>query len=308
MRKLVAPAIGAIATVVLLTASAAEAKSEWADIRVVASDGAEFADIRQYTDHVKVQASEDADCFGESNPSTNNTYKLDDPTVLGTLIDTSKSHGLMTPLLITDAFFYEYGSFGVCGMGVYEGSDVFGEEYWYNAVNGIGAAAGPNQIPVENGDRQLWYFATGAETAIAELVLKAPVRVAPDEPFEVKVTRIKPNGTKEPAEGVSVNGDVGPTDENGQTEVVIESEGHSGLRATGDLDDVPSATLGVCASNDLSECPKRRGKEIFGSPSDDVIKATKGPDTISCGRGDDIVVEAQSADDIANSCEKVKNS
>jgi hypothetical protein len=307
MRKLIASATGAIATVVLLTAPTAEAKSKWADMRVVTSDGTTLADYRQYTDHVKVKASEDADCFGESNPSTNNTYTLDDPTVLGTLIDAARKNGNMTPLLVTDAFFSQFGSFGVCGIGDFVGSDVFGEEYWYNAVNGTGAIAGPNQIPVENGDRQLWYFATGAEEEIAELVLKAPLRVSPGEPFEVKVKRINPDGTKEPAEGVSVNGDVGPTNPSGETDVVINTEGFSALTATGDPDDVPSASVGVCTSNDPSLCPRGRGKEIWGSPSDDVIKATKGPDGINCGRGHDVVLEAQNIDGIADNCEKVKS-
>ena len=209
MRKLVAPAIGAIATVVLLTAPAAEAKSKWADIRVVTSSGDTLANHRQYTEDVKVKASEEADCFGESNPSSSDSYKLKDPTTLGTLIDASKADTDLQPLLITDAFFGDFGSFGVCGMDDYIGSATFGEEFWYSAVNGEGATAGPNQIPVENGDEHLWYFATGAETAISELRIDSPYNVDAGDPFEIEVTRLLPDGSTEPAEGVNVDPGIG---------------------------------------------------------------------------------------------------
>jgi hypothetical protein len=307
MRKLVAPAIGAITLVVLMTAPSAEAKSKWADIRVVANDGFQMADHRQYTDSVRVKASEDAACFGESNPSSNERYQLDEPTALGTLIDATRGNGTLQPLLITDAFFSQFGSFGVCGIGAYVGSDVFGEEYWYNANNGVGASAGPNQIPVENGDQHLWYFATGAESAISELELKAPVRVTPGEPFEVKVTRVKPDGSKEPAEGATVVGDVAPTDKNGVTDVIV-SEGYTSLVAEGDSDDVVSRAMSVCASDNLDQdCPeKHRGLTIYGSRSGDEIKASRGIDSINCGKGKDVVLKAQGKDTIASNCEKVK--
>ncbi len=307
MRKLIAPAIGAIATVVLLTAPAAQAKSKYADIRVVTSDGTTLADHRQYTDDVKVKTSVEADCFGESSPSSNSKYSLDSPTLLGALIDASKAEKDLKPLLITDAFFDDFGSFGVCGVGPFVGSSVFGEEYWYSAVNGEGATAGSNQIPVSNGDSNLWYFATGAESAVAELKLKAPVRVEAGEEFTVKVTRVNPDGSKEPAEGASVTGDLAPTNAEGKAQVVLD-EGTQDLVAQGTADDVQSAAESVCAAAELSDCPRRRGLAIFGSPGDDQVKGTRGPDTIDCGKGRDVVRRAQRSDEIANSCEKVKRS
>ena len=305
MRKLVAPAIGAIATVVLLTAPAADAKSKWADVRVVASTGETLADHRQYTDDVKVKASEEAECFGESNPSSNDSYKLDDPTALGALIDASKADKDLKPLLVTDAFFGEFGSFGVCGIDTFVGSATFGEEYWYSATNGVGATSGPNQIPVSNGDRHLWYFATGSEAAISELVVKTPVRAATDEAFTVKVTRVNPDGSKEPAEGATVADTL--TDENGEAEITPEEPGEIPVRAVGGTDDVPSAIANVCVADEISDCPKKLGIRISGSPGDDRIEGTKGPDTIDCGKGEDVVREAQNSDDIAGDCEKVKN-
>jgi len=305
MRKLIAPAIGAIATLVLIAAPAADARSKYADVRVVTNSGETLADHRQYTDDVRVKASEEADCFGESSPSSNATYRLEDPTVLGALIDSSKSDLDLEPLLITDAFFDSFGSFGVCGIGQYVGSSVFGESYWYSAVNGAAAQTGPNGISVANGDRNLWYFATGAESAIAELVLKAPARVTPGEKFTVEVLRLKPDGTKTVAKRVRVTNALTRTDENGKAKVIVDA-GRTDLVATGRTDDVPSAEVAVCAAEDLSECPRRRGKTIYGSPGNDEIEGTHGPDRIDCGRGEDVVHGAQRSDQIGANCEKVK--
>lgn len=307
MRQFIAPAIGAIATFALVGAPAADAKSKFADIRVVTKDGTTLADHRQYTDNVRFRASEDAGCFGESNPSSNKRYKLDDPTVLGALIDASKNDRGLKPLLITDAFVDDFDSFGVCGIGGVEGSSVFGESYWYSAINGAAAQAGPNQIPVENGDNHLWYFATGAEEAISELVLKAPVRVIAGERFTVRVLRIKPNGSKKAAQGVKVTNGLSRTNEKGKTKVILD-EGKTDLVASGRRDDVPSAEVAVCAAADLSECPRYRGLKIFGSKNDDEIRGTRGSDKINCGRGQDIVRDAQRRDEIASNCERVRRS
>jgi hypothetical protein len=303
--KAIAPAIGAIASVVLITAPAAEAKSKWADIRIVTSSGDTLADHRQYTDDVKVKSSEDADCFGESNPSSDDRYALDDPTTLGTLIDATKADRELKPLLITDAFFAEFGSFGVCGIGEFVGSPVFGEEYWYSAVNGTGATAGPNQIPVHNRDSHLWYFATGAEEAISELEIATPYEVQANDPFEVEVIRKLPDGTTEPAAGVDVTQASEPTDTEGKTTVEV-GPGTSFLVATGTSDDVPSRATEVCADARF-DCPNGPFQTIFGSPVRDKIKATRGPDAIDCGRGKDVVKKAESGlDEIAGNCEKVK--
>jgi hypothetical protein len=300
MRKLVAPAIGAIATFVLLAVPTAQAKSKYTDIRVVTNDGTTLADHRQYTDDVKVKTSVEADCFGPSNPSSGDSYKLKDPNVLGALIDASKFDSDLKPLMITDAFVDDSFGFGVCDIG---GLETEGFAYWYSAVNGVGSSTGPDLIPVSNGDRNLWYLTTGDEPGFpSELTLKTPARAVAGEPFTVKVTRLLPDGTKEPAEGASVNG--ATADEDGKVE--IQAKGTITLRATGNSDDAPSALVDMCVGAELSDCPKHMGIEISGSAGDDEIEGTKGPDAIDCGKGEDIVRNAQNSDEIAGSCEKVK--
>ena len=304
MRKLVAPAIGAIATVVLLTAPTADAKgSKWTDIRVVSHTGETLAEHRQYTESVKVKTSVEADCFGPSNPSTGERYKVKDPSVLGALIDASKMDDDLKPLMITDGFVDDGFGFGVCDIG---GLETLGFSYWYSAVNGVSSTTGPDLIPVQNGDSNLWYLTTGDEPGFpSELRLKAPARAVVGEPFTVKVTRLLPDGSKEPAEGAIVDGD--PTDGNGEVEITAEESGGMILRAVGETDDAPSAIANVCTSDVLSDCPKTQGIVIYGSASDDEIKGTRGADLINCGKGRDVVREAQNTDEISDSCEKVKS-
>ena len=300
--KLIAPAIGAIATVALLTAPAADAKSKFTDIRVVTNTGETLADHRQYTDDVRVKTSVDADCFGPSNPSTGDSYRLNDPNALGALIDASKNDSDLKPLEITDGFVDDGFGFGVCDVG---GLETQGFAYWYSAVNGVGSTTGPDLIPVKNGDSNLWYLTTGDEPGFpSELVLKVPARVLAGDPFTAKVVRRLPDGSREPAEGADISGFT--TDENGEVELDIGEPGETTLRATGEPDDAPSASTSICVGEALSDCPKARGIVIFGSPGDDEIESGKGPDLISCGKGEDIVREAQKSDDIAGSCEKVR--
>jgi hypothetical protein len=303
MRKLVAPAIGAIATVVLLIASGAEAQaSKWTDIRVVSHSGETLADHRQYSADVRVKTSVEADCFGPSNPSTGETYKLKDPTVLGALIDAAKSDDDLNPLMITDGFVDDGFGFGVCDIG---GLETEGFSYWYSAVNGIGSSTGPDLIPLRNGDKNLWYLTTGEEAGFpSELRLKAPARALVGEPFTAKVTRVLADGSKEPAEGAYVEGNL--ADEDGNVEITPEKSGGTFLRALGEPDEVPSSILHVCTSDDLEDCPGKRGVVIYGPASDDEIKATDGPDLIDCGKGEDIVREAQKSDEISDNCEKVR--
>jgi hypothetical protein len=304
MRKLVAPAIGAIAIVVLLTAPSAQAKgSKWADLRVVTNTGDTLAEHRQYTERVKVHTSVEADCFGPSNPSTGESYRLKEPNVLGALTDAARFDDDLDPLMITDGFVDDGFGFGVCDIG---GLETEGFSYWYSAVNGVGSSTGPDLIPVANGDEHLWYLTTGEEPGFpSELRLKAPVRALVDQPFTARVTRVLPDGSREPAEGVTVGGT--ETDENGEAEITPEAPGGMTIRAVGESDDVPSSERVVCVTADLDLCPKKQGIVIYGSTSDDEIKSTKGADLIDCGRGKDIVREAQDADKISVSCEKEKS-
>ena len=56
----------------------------------------------------------------------------------------------------------------------------------------------------------------------------------------------------------------------------------------------------------LCDCPKARGIVIYGSSSDDEIKGARGADLIGCGKGKDVVREAQKSDKISDACEKVR--
>ncbi len=305
MRKLVAPAIGAIATVVLLAAPTADAKgSKWTDIRVVSHTGETLAEHRQYTEWVKVKTSVEADCFGPSNPSTGDSYKVKEPTVLGALIDASKRDDDLKPLMITDGFVDDGFGFGVCDIG---GLETSGFSYWYSAVNGVSSTTGPDLIPVQNGDANLWYLTTGDEPGFpSELRLKAPARAVVGEPFTVKVTRLLPDGSKEPAEGAIVDGN--PTDGNGEVEITAEESGGKILRAVGEADDAPSAIAERVHVRRIERLPEDTGhRHLRLGLGDDEIKGTKGADLIDCGKGRDVVREAQNTDKISDSCEKVKN-
>lgn len=301
--RFLTPITGAIALVVLLPAPTAGAEgSKWTDIRVVTNEGDTLAEHRQYTERVKVRTSVEADCFGPSNPSTGESYRLRDPSVLGALIDAARFDDDLDPLMITDGFVDDGFGFGVCDIG---GLETEGFSYWYSAVNGVGSSTGPDLIPVENGDDQLWYLTTGEEPGFpSELRLKAPARTLAGQPFTATVTRVLPDGTKEPAAGVSVGGL--ETDGNGEAEITPEASGELTIRAFGEPDDAPSSERVVCVSADLDSCPKRQGLVIYGSTSDDEIKSTKGADLIDCGKGKDVVREAQGTDKISSSCEKVK--
>ena len=300
MRKLVAPAIGAIATVVLLIAPTAQAESKYADIRVVTNDGTQLAEHRQYTGRIRVNTLDGSDCFG--SPSSGDRYTLKRPNMLGTLIDASKNDADLDPLAISDAFRESFG-FGVCGIG---GFETEGFSYWYYAINGVGGTTAADDIKTRNGDWQLWYLTRGDEPGFpSELVLKAPPRAVAGEKFTVRVIRVKPDGSKKEARNVDVTGAIKPTNRNGKTRVVLPP-GSTSLVASGRRDDVPSGQEPVCAALDLSDCPKHRGIRIFGSRFDDEIEATKGPDEIACGSGIDIVREVRRSDQVADDCEKVR--
>lgn len=304
MRRFIAPIAGALALAVLIAPQAAQAKSKYADVRVVTNAGNTLAELRQYTDDVKVKASEEADCFGPSNPSSNKKYNLTSPSVLGALIDASSSDHDLKPLSITDAFVDDGFGFGVCDIG---GIETAGFSYWYSSANYVGASTGPDLIPVKNGDVNTWYLTTGDEAGFPnELVVKAPTRVTAGQDFTVKVTRFLSDGSKEPAAGVTVTGGSGGTTGPDGTVDVSVLEGTTSIGATGEGDDIPAAESPVCAAPMASLCPRHFGIEIAGSPGDDEIVSTRGADTIECGKGQDVVRKAQKSDEIANDCEKVK--
>ena len=297
-------ALAALAALVtLVVPSTSSARTEYADVRVVTSDGKTLAEYRQYTDAVRVRASEKADCFGEENPSSNRRYRLAEPNPLGTLVEAANHSRALSPLRITDAFVDDGFGFGVCSIG---GFETVGFSYWYLAVNRVGATTGPDLIPMDSGDRHLWYLTQGTEPGFPnELALRAPARVEPDVPFEVRVSRFAGDGSREPASGALVTNGLAPTGPDGTTTVVV-SEGTTRIQATGAADDVPSNRLTVCAAAAAADCPPAHGLRIHGSAGDDRIRTTRGPDRVNCRRGADVVILRgdQRDDRIAANCER----
>ena len=298
-----AGALLTLALAALALPSTASARTKYADIRVVTSDGSTLAEYRQYTDAVRVRASEKADCFGEENPSSNRRYRLDSPNPLGTLVEAANHSRALSPLRLTDAFVDDGFGFGVCSIG---GFETVGFSYWYLSVNRVGATTGPDLIPMESGDRHLWYLTKGSEPGFPyELALRAPARVEPGVPFEVRVQRFAGDGSREPAAGAVVTNGLAPTGPDGTTTAVV-AKGKTRLQATGASDDVPSNRLTVCAAENAEDCPPAHGLKIHGSAGDDRIRTTRGADTVNCRRGDDVVIIRGDAagDRIAPNCER----
>jgi hypothetical protein len=305
----------------------ASAATKPVDVRVLTSSGQRFADFRQYTGTVHVEASHKAKCFGPDNPSSDKSYKIKGTTLLGALADAAEHSGSLKPLLVTDAFVDDGFGMGVCGVGGTVAPFGFPAPYWYSAIDGVASSTGPDLIPLNGGEEALWYFTTGDEAGFPnELVLKAPARVAPDTPFDVRVKRISPgDGSSAAAEGVTVTGASGPTDASGSANEPGAASGTLHLRATGTGDDVPSAVVDVCVDSDPANCPAARSLTIFGTNRTDRIHAGKGwdavrarggddvidisqggHDTVNCGAGQDEVVGAAANDHVAASCEVSK--
>jgi hypothetical protein len=318
-------ALAAAAVVFLALAAPAIARTKWADMRVVSHTGRTLAELRQYTGSTTVRATPKAKCFGRGNPSSHKRYRLDGANALGIVKDALASAPALSPLRVSDAFVDDGFGLGICSMGGFETVDF---SYWYLALNRVAATAGPDLTPVRNGDRLLWYFTSGDEAGFPrELVLRAPARAKPGDPFTVRVVRFRANGKSGPAAGVRVAAGakaLGRTGADGRLEVSLP--GSARLAATGTADDVPSNRVRVCVSPKAGECPRRHGKRIYGSPHGDRIKGTRGwdrirargggdtvdlrsggHDRVSCGGGRDKVVlnRRDRNDRIASSCERV---
>jgi len=289
-----------LAALTLLSIPAwASAATKPVDVRVLTSAGKTFADFRQYTGTVHVDASHKAKCFGPDNPSSDKSYQVKGATLLGALADAAKRRKSLQPLLLTDAFVDDGFGMGVCGIAGTVAPFGFPAPYWYSAVDGVASSTGPELTPVKAGDEALWYFTTGAESGFPnELVLKAPARVAPETPFDVKVVRVSPaDGSTVPAAGVTVTGASAPTDASGSASEPGAAPGTLRLRARGTGDDVPSAVSEVCVDADPANCPAARSMKIFGSSRADRIHGGKGWDSIDSGRGDDVIDISQGGHD-----------
>ncbi len=81
------------ATLLLASAGEAVAQTVPSDLRVVAPDGRELADVRQYVGKTVVPTSPDADCFGPGNRGSGNKVTQVGPDALSVVVEASAGEG-----------------------------------------------------------------------------------------------------------------------------------------------------------------------------------------------------------------------
>lgn len=319
-----------VAIALLATATGAVAQTVPSDLRVVASDGQELADVRQYVGRTVVPTSPDADCFGPGNRGSGNKVTQVGPDALSVLVEASAAKDRLRPVLITDAFLDDGFGLGLCAVGGYEAPPA---GFWYLKINHRNPDLGGSLVTVGPGTETLWYLAQ-TFPAGNELVLSAPVRTLPGVPVRVEVLAYDDDGTPSPATGAIVEGGTTPAtvDASGGATVSFSQPGLPVLRAARG-GDIPSQALGVCVATEISQCPEVRGREILGTDGSDnlvgtlgvdqvrpragndniksraggdlIVSRGGGSDKVKCGGGKD-VVRADKVDRIGKSCEKVK--
>lgn len=322
------PLRGALLTLALATGFLAPqlaSATTGADLRVIAEDGTQLAQVRQFTDTTNVPTSPKATCFFNSKGGSGKPFTIQGPTALGLAVDASDSIPVLQPILVTDEFGF---GLGVCGFG---GVSSAASNFWQVRINHIASQVGGDQVILGGGDDVLWALVPApvcdpnppfaCQPTEPELVLDAPARAKPGEPFAVKVTQYSDAGVPSPAVGAAVTGASQPTDAAGTTNVALPTRGTLVATRAGSI---PSQHLEVCVSAKPKRCPNLRGVTILGSEREDGIGGTKGPDTIKargdddtirvgggaadrvdCGAGIDLV-QADRADKIdKQSCEKV---
>lgn len=277
-------ALAACAAFTLLSASAAAAakpESVPANLRVVNAQGKTLADAVQYTGTTRVKTSRHANCFGPGTGGSGDRVTVPGPTALGILQDAAFPLPSLRPLAVSDHF--DFG-LALCGIGGYQAPQT---GYWYLKRNHAGSTTGGDQTVLERGDDVLWYLIRDYTDPIpAELALKAPAAAQPGEPFGVKVVAYADDGTKAPAAGAAVGGEI--TDGSGMATITPSGEGVLPLKATRGAD-IPSGRVDVCVRADSSRCPSRPLRKINGSNHADAIDGTRGPDVISALGGGDVI-------------------
>lgn len=269
----------AFVSIFVLAGTASAAKNKiGADVRVVTADGETLVDQRQYTGTEKVKTSPDADCFGEGSGGSGDAVKVPGATALGIVSDASEYADSLNPLLITDAF--DFG-LGICGFG---GVVAPQTGYWYLKVDHTGSLTGGDQTVLAGGEDVLWYLIEDFNQPMpTELELKAPDSTKPGQDIKVRVFEYADDGTKSPAEGAEVGGEL--TDANGKASV---SPDGAITRLIARRDGaIPSRALEVCATQRLSDCPDGHVLKIAGSDAKDKIKSDKRPVVINSYGGKD---------------------
>jgi Ca2+-binding RTX toxin-like protein len=324
----VAAAIAVIALVGF--AGTARAQTVASDLRVVASNGLELTDVRQYVGRTNVPTSPEADCFGPGNRGSGNKVPQVGPDALSVLVEASAAKDRLQPLLITDAFLDDGFGLGLCAVGGYKAPPT---GFWYLKINHKNPNLGGSLVTVGPDTETLWYLTPNFPPP-PELALSAPARALPGVPTQVQVLAYADDGKASGATGAVVLGGGAPAtvDASGAATVIFPTAGTYLLSATRGAD-IPSQSLVVCVSDPITECPETRGREIFGTDGPDNVVGTLGPDQIGprggndnikgrdgddlivsrgggadkvkCGGGDDFV-HADKSDRFGKSCEQVK--
>ena len=276
-------ALACAALALTLIASAAQARTRTVpgDLRVVSPGGETLAEHTQYTGTVRIRTSRQADCFGKGTGGSGERVTVQGPTALGILRDAARPDPDIKPLSITDAFSF---GIGLCGIGGYEAPQ---NGYWYLKVNHEASQSGGDQTTISRGDDVLWYLIKNYNAPTPkELVLKAPARARPGEPFTAKVIEYADDGTRSPAEGARVTGAAAPADANG--EVTVSGSGLLALQAT-EPGAIPSNHEVVCARRRARLCPAGYERTVAGSSRPDRITGSRAAETILAGGGADRV-------------------
>jgi hypothetical protein len=310
----------AVAFLAIASSAAASPKTNGVDLRVVAGDGTELANLIQYTSTTRIPTDKHAKCFGPGTRGSGDPFTLRGATALGAIRDAMPVAPGLRPLSITDHFLDSFGP-GICAIG---GLQPPSTGYWDLRVNHADSTIGGGQ-PVADGDEVLWWEASNYPPG-DELALDVPAGATPGLPVQVTVLGYDVDtGVSHPEQGASVDFAALPTDANGHTDVTFPTPGTAGVQARRS-GDIPTTTYQVCVKANADHCPAAFGREIHGSrrgdhvattPGDDFIDAAGGEDTVNirkggrdivgCGGGSDRVVATKGDHDdkIGKSCEKV---
>jgi hypothetical protein len=261
--------------------SAAEAKTVPADLRVVDSDGTVLAEQTQYTstEDVKVKTDKQADCFGPGTGGSGDKAPVPGGTAFAQLVDGGRVDRDLRPLSVSDNF--DFG-LALCGIGKAISPQT---GFFYLKTDHVASQVAGDQTMVGKGDEILWFLIEDFNDPVPdELVLSAPSKAQPGADVTVKVTAYADDGTKSPAEGVTVTGADAPTDAAGKTTVPADADVLT-LTATRE-GSIPSNDEVICTSKP-ADCPPGYESTIAGTGGDDKIKTGKAAERVLAGGGDD---------------------
>ena len=230
----------------LLVPGVAEAKAKRgvpATLRVVAGQKV-LADAKLRTGATAVPTSGAARYFGADKGGSGKARRVAGATPLGLLAQAARSHRLLRPLRVTDAF-----SFGLalCAVG---GVEARGSAFWQLRVNHRAAKRGGDAVRLKRGSVALWYLKPDFEGSVEELWLRAPRHVPFGNTFGVRVFAFDEKGKRKPAGGVEVTGAKRPTNATGFTLVRLDRPRRLIARHR---DYIPSNRAPVCVGG---KCPR----------------------------------------------------